>query len=422
MILVNQNLSFIQHAQIDRSWRGKLKCEIGGRITSLGTSLALLVEAVSRIALSLLSSIGHLASFGLWERAAAWTVEHRTKAKDAALLSLSCLMGVFSPSSLSNVLKNGPLKGEVREHRLQIGTDLIQGKLGNELRSAQNQMLTEADGEAFRYQDGGLGHAGSERVGGYDVGFCHHIGRRPTMEDEHLATSFDVHVNKIRYPVRLFNIFDGHGGPEASRFLKEHLKSKLEETLIELNPNGLTDEGIWNALKLTFVRLNEEFPGYSGSTATVSMILDGKLWNANVGDSRTILQNGDEVMQLSEDANPTDPKYKKGIENRGGGVWWNGGMRVNGALAVARSLGDHSLNGAISARPKITMIPLERIRQGSHIVMACDGIYDVASSRQVGTAVRDNRADTPEAMARKIVNSAFQAESTDNLSAMVIRL
>ncbi len=114
MILVNQNLSFIQHAQIDRSWRGKLKCEIGGRITSLGTSLALLAEAVSRIALSLLASISHLASFGLWERAASWTVEHRTKAKDAALLSLSCLMGVFSPSSLSNLLKNGPLKGEVR--------------------------------------------------------------------------------------------------------------------------------------------------------------------------------------------------------------------------------------------------------------------------------------------------------------------
>ncbi|OGN58689.1 MAG: hypothetical protein A3C42_01330 [Chlamydiae bacterium RIFCSPHIGHO2_02_FULL_45_9] len=51
----------------------------------------------------------------------------------------------------------------------------------------------------------------------------------------------------------------------------------------------------------------------SGTTATVAMILDGKLWTANVGDSRTILDNG---IQLSEDAKPTDTHYRKGIENQ----------------------------------------------------------------------------------------------------------
>ncbi len=422
MILVNENISFIQHAEIDRSWRGKMKCEIGGRITSLGTSLALLAEGISRTALSLLAKLGSLASFGLWKQGAVWTTEHSEKAQAALILSLKCLMGVLSPKSLHDQLIEGPLKGEVRENRLRIGAELIQGKLREELRSAQNQMLREEDGEHFQYLDGNLGNVGSERIGEYEVGFCDYIGRRPTMEDEHLAVSFDLLINKARYPIRLFGIFDGHGGTEAARFLKERLQAKLEKTLIEMNPNGLTDEGIWNALKLTFVQLNKEFSGDSGSTATVCLTLDGKLWTANVGDSRTILSNGGEVLQLSEDAKPADPKYTKGIENRSGVVLWNQGMRVNGNLAVARSLGDHSLNGAISARPKITMIPLETIRPGSDLVMACDGIYDVASSQQIGRAMRDNEAETPETRARKIVFSAFEAQSTDNLSAMVIRI
>jgi hypothetical protein len=198
MILVNQNFSFIQHAEIDRSWRGKIKCEIGGRITSLGTSLALLAEAVSRIALSLLAGIGYLASFGLWKQGAVWTAAHREKAQAALILSLKCLMGVLSPKSLHDQLIDGPLKAEARENRLRIGVQLIQDKLREELRSAQNQMLREEDGQNFQYLDGNLGDVGSERVGGYEVGFCHYIGRRPTMEDEHLATSFDLLINKVR--------------------------------------------------------------------------------------------------------------------------------------------------------------------------------------------------------------------------------
>lgn len=428
MILVNQNLSFIQHAQADPSWVGKAKYEIGGRISSLGTALLLLAEAVGRVCLSILAGLAYLISLGYWEKGADLSKEQWGKAQVASSMSWSCFLAVLSPQSLQDRLINGPLGGEVRENRIRIGSELIQRKLEKELRYAQNQMLTEEDGEDFQYLEGNLGVSGAEQVGGYHVGFCHYIGRRSTMEDEHLATAFDLNVNGKVYPVRLFGIFDGHGGPEAAKFLKERLKGKLEQTLLEMNRNGLTDEGIWNALKLTFVRLNQEFRGHgpSGSTATVALVLDGKLWTANAGDSRIVLDNGGEILQLTEDAEPSNPRYKKGIVNRGGDVWWRGGgMRVNGILAVPRAIGDHLLNGAISARPKITMIPLTRVRPGSHLVLACDGVYDVASSRQIGGAVRDHRDQrdqTPERIARNIVNSAYQALSTDNLSGMVVQL
>jgi len=422
MLLVNSNFYFVQRAQVDPTWTGIVKYEIGGRITSLGTALLLLAEAVGRASLAILAGLAYIVTVGGWEKALSYSAMEWKDAKTAGSVSLSFFLSVLSPKSLANHLLNGPLSGLVRENRMQFGAELIQQKLEKEKRLAQNQMLQEIDGENFRYLVGNLGESGAEKVGGCDVGFCHYIGRRPTMEDEHLATTFELQINGKNYPVKLFGIFDGHGGPEASKFLKEHLKDKLHKTLLEMCVDGLSDENIWNALKITLVRLDQEFKGESGSTATMAMVLDGKLWTANVGDSRIILDNRGEIFQLTEDANPTDERYEKGIKNRGGAVYWNMGMRVNGAIAVARAIGDHFVNGALSARPKITMTPLDKIRRGSHLILACDGIYDVASSRQIGFAVRDHAHNPPETLARNIVHSAFEAQSGDNLSAMIINL
>lgn len=422
MILIKDNFCFIQRAQMDRSWIGQARYEIGARITSLGTALFLIAESVVHIALGALSTLANLLTCCYWERAAEWTVTRFESAKTNASLGLSCFLAILSPKLLQNQLIGGPLGAMVREYRMQAGDALIQTKLEKELRCAQNQMLHEQDGEDFQYLVGNLGHVEAEKVGPHDVGVCHFIGQRPTMEDEHLTAHFDLKMNRKVYPVELFGIFDGHGGDEAAKFLKERLRDKLEQTLIEMNPETLTDQGIWNALKMAFVQLNEEFKGDAGSTATVAMILNGKLWTANVGDARTVLVNGNEIMQLTEDANPTDPRYLKGIENRGGAVFWRHGMRVNGQIAVARAFGDHPVGPAMSARPKITAVPMKKIQPNSRLVLACDGIYDVASTRQVGGAMLNQVDQEPSQLARNIVFSAFQAHSTDNLSAMVIKL
>ncbi len=424
MALISQNLFFVQNAQKDSSWLGQAKYQIAGRITTLGISLMLMAETIVRATLAALAMIAFIATGGMWDCAIDFSARQATQAKIAGRVSLDCLISVFSLNGLANRLIAGPLKGTFREHRIRVGEELIQAKLKKEYLHAQNQMRREVDGPAFRYLENKCNDENStetEQIGEYDVGIFHTIGRRKEMEDTHLATSFDLKINGKEFPVRLFGIFDGHGGDEASKYLKNHLGEQLEKTLVELNPKGLTDEGIWNALKLTFVRLNDEFKKESGSTATVAMILDGKLWTANVGDSRTILENGNETIQLSEDAKPSDERYQKGIKNRGGYVIWVGISRVNGQIGVARAFGDHSLLGAMSARPKITAVPLKEIKPGSNLFLACDGIYDVASTRQVGKCLQDHRQEIPAILARNIVFSAFQAKSTDNLSAMVVR-
>jgi serine/threonine protein phosphatase PrpC len=374
--------------------------------------------------------IGYLITLGCWEQAKNFGSDQMQKGAHAGSISLSCLRSITSPKELVNYLSTTraasyhpiepqePLTPEMRSRRIRQGTELIAGKLRNQFEHAQNQAAQELD-KAFQYLAAPAnfqGHAQSERIADHEVGVCHFIGRRPTMEDEHLTTSFDLNVGGRAYPVQLFGIFDGHGGGEASIYVRDNLERKLHETLNEFCAGGLTDEAIWNALKITFVRLKGEFnERQSGTTATVAMILDGKLWTANVGDSRTILDNG---IQLSEDAKPTDPRYRQGIENRGGVVRFN---RVNGNLAVARAVGDHNV-GAISARPKITVYPLSMIPRGSHLILTCDGIYDVSSTRQIAAAVRAHRNQSAAELAKNIVYSAYQADSGDNLSALVVKL
>lgn len=340
--------------------------------------------------------------------------------------SLFSCFGLFATAESSTI----SIPPSERENRLTKDEAAIHRSLGEQMRRNAEQMAHEP-AKSFRYLDAPVSwHSHEERVGNYQVGIAHAQGLRPTMEDEHLAVSFDLTIQGRRYPVQLFGIFDGHGGPMAARFVRDNLQRKLQETLIEFNPNGLTEAGIWRALKMASIRLNHDFKNShgqiardQGTTATIAMILDGNLWTANVGDARTVLDNNGIPVQLTEDAKPHDPRYRRGIEHRGGNVVGIFGVpRVNGDLAVARAIGDHRLNGAISARSKIARIPMSQVQPGSHLILCCDGIYDVSRTADVVAGAHAHQSRTAGTLAKDIIYSAYQAGSTDNLSALVVKL
>ena len=155
-----------------------------------------------------------------------------------------------------------------REHRIRSGAENIQARLEREFQHAQNQMANELD-KAFAYEEAPavqtdqevpiVPPALEERIGNYTVGISHFQGRRREMEDEHLATYFNLNIAGNVYPLSLFGVFDGHGGTKAAQYVRDHLQEVLNEALIEFNPNGLSDVGIWNALKITCVRLSDRF-------------------------------------------------------------------------------------------------------------------------------------------------------------------
>ncbi|HEY2810197.1 MAG TPA: PP2C family serine/threonine-protein phosphatase [Rhabdochlamydiaceae bacterium] len=327
------------------------------------------------------------------------------------------------------------LTAEYRENRIRHGAENISARLAKELAYAQQQMQAEP-AKAFRYRHAPANFpTHEEHVGNYRVGVCHFQGRRANMEDEHLATAFSVNINGTIYPVTLFGIFDGHGCNAAARYIKKHFAQKLNQALVEFNPRGLHDEGVWNALKMTCVRLHRDYciryrsnrpdprfdiSFHAGTTAAVAMILNGKLWTANVGDSGIALDRGPNhsPLRLTWDQKPEDPRIQPGIEHRGGQVIWNGVYRINGDLGCGRSIGDNRLEGANSARPKITAVPLSEIPPHSTLYIYCDGLSDVTSTYQLCQARHPGLS--PAQHTGNCVYSAWAAGSQDNISLLTI--
>jgi len=246
-------------------------------------------------------------------------------------------------------------------------------------------------------------------VGPFTAHIAFAQGKRPTMEDEHIAQLITVSNTQIP----LFGVFDGHNGNQASKYLKQNLPATLA---LYLEKFGLDDVGIWNALKHAFLELDRTFTSSGGSTANIALIIDNHIWIANLGDSRAILSTPETAIQLSEDAKPDNPRYLRSILKRGGFVFQS---RIRGDLAIGRAFGDHRLQGTygccIPHAPKITKTP---IPPNASLLIACDGIWDVATTSEVSHLIQQNPPNPPAA----IIAKAYNAHSRDNLSALYVRL
>ena len=266
--------------------------------------------------------------------------------------------------------------------------------------------------------------------------------KQKPSEDKHTVEQFTIRVGAEDITVDLTGVFDGHGGPEWSLYASENLTRFLKARLEQFNKKGLSETGIWNALKVALVDLDlAEPPDHikalkkgSGTTANIVLRIQGDVWTANSGDSRAILIPPDGLAyQLSRDASPDDPEFKEGINNRegtalGGRVWM-----IGQNLGVARGLGDHGMGiiegenvaqGVINARPKITRIPKSQLVKGAVLVQVSDGIMDVAFNKDVGQLVHDLRQQgkPPAAIAFEIAARAYVAGSRDDLTALVTPL
>jgi len=76
----------------------------------------------------------------------------------------------------------------------------------------------------------------------------------------------------------------------------------------------------------------------AGCTANISLIVDGILYCANTGDSRTLICSGGRPMPMSEDHKPFDEVEYNRIYNANGYVSNEG--RVDGNLNLSRCIGD----------------------------------------------------------------------------------
>lgn len=190
-------------------------------------------------------------------------------------------------------------------------------------------------------------------------------------------------------------MFDGHGGKQSADMCEKHLLNYLVET--EAFKKGEYLEAFRAAYeKMENLIADKERVGgqvTDGCTAVTVLIVDNKVYVANVGDSECIVGR----LKKKEEAKSPDDTYgytlltakhlpseapeKERLLKAGAMVQAN---RINGILAVSRSFGDLEFKTktakgmqAVIAEPHLASYEL---KEGDHfLVVGCDGVWDTTT-------------------------------------------
>jgi len=244
-------------------------------------------------------------------------------------------------------------------------------------------------------------------------------------------------------------VLDGHGiegeGHLVAEFGKINLPKFLEDRLAgeewDVAAHGkqlaLKIDGAFTDLDL---RIQSEYPAVgenNGATCVASFVDTGYVTFSNIGDSRGLLVTESYGLDfVTLDHKPNVPSEHHRVHIAGGYV---DDFRVNGDLAVSRTLGDlaykkniqHRKKCPISNEPDITFVR----RKSNHrcVVLATDGIWDALSSADIIAVIQkhDLFAQTIEAKYKQKLAAIYseimkiatgQRLSSDNITIVFILL
>lgn len=237
-------------------------------------------------------------------------------------------------------------------------------------------------------------------------------------------------------------VYDGHGGPETSRYITDHMFANLKKIASE--QHGMSADVIKRAYSATeegflaFVKKQwEVMPQIAsvGSCCLVGVICGGMLYIANAGDSRAVLGRwltGDRevsAVQMSTEHNASNESVREELRSLHPddphivvlkhNVW-----RVKGLIQISRSIGDAYLKDSefnreplisrfrlpkpfhksiLSAEPSIVTHKLSP--QDQFIIFASDGLWEHLSNHEAVDIVHN----TPRnGVARRLIKAALK--------------
>eukprot|EP00096_Caligus_rogercresseyi_P013561 TRINITY_DN61_c0_g1_i5.p1 TRINITY_DN61_c0_g1~~TRINITY_DN61_c0_g1_i5.p1 ORF type:complete len:1565 (+),score=563.19 TRINITY_DN61_c0_g1_i5:115-4695(+) len=223
-----------------------------------------------------------------------------------------------------------------------------------------------------------------------------------------------------------YGVFDGHVGKDAAAFTAAHLHQYLLQS--EHYPS--------DPVKATYDAMHKTNTGYEkksekedkalkcGSTVVFTLILGRKMYISWLGDSQVLLVRNGCPIRVMTPHKPDRKDERERISDAGGTVLHYGQWRVNGLLAVSRSIGDFEHRAFISAEPDVTSVDMN----GSEdfVILASDGLWDYMAYDKATSAVyrhlvehAGNNGDIDK-LSSELANLSKKAGSGDNISIVVV--
>lgn len=255
------------------------------------------------------------------------------------------------------------------------------------------------------------------------VGFCSHPGReRDHNEDSLLAFNLNGQFDNQTLPLTLglFAVADGIGGhargevasQEAVRGLGAMLLNRLSRLVRMSRP--VSSAWLAKILTDTVARLNQHLwqqrqaqANNMGSTLTVALLFNERVFIANVGDSRTYLWRNNELRQLTKDhsliasliaagTEPPEPIYTHPPKN-----------------VIYRSLGH-------KAKTEVDLYEIACLKDGDRLLLCSDGIWEMV--REEGLYQIMNKESDPQQACHQLVSMANDAGGEDNISIIIVHI
>jgi len=279
-------------------------------------------------------------------------------------------------------------------------------------------------------------HTGSHAKLGFSWGVSEAQGWRPTMEDAFVATCVGEEGGWA--DIALFGVFDGHGGAQVAKFCAEHLpqvvaKGDSSKASVVLRDSFVHVDEMLEDLGRNTPPSDPGHPDNVGCTAVVSLVTPDTITVANAGDSRAVLSRNGRAVALSQDHKPNLPKEAARIQKAGGFVTQQRCgphdvvHRVNGKLALSRSMGDLKFKKNVELRAGeqlVSCVPdiknFRRQSEDEFMVVACDGVWDVMTSQQVVDRIQTDLVKIrcgylqPDAVVQKILEECVASNPSQN--------
>lgn len=263
------------------------------------------------------------------------------------------------------------------------------------------------------------------------------------LEDQSQIESGSLSLNESGPYGTFVGVYDGHGGPETSRFVNNHLFHNLKRFTSEQQSMSVdvirkafeaTEEGFMSLVS----RLWPISPQIAavGSCCLVGIICNGTLYIANLGDSRAVLgrvvkATGEVLaMQLSTEHNASIESVRQELhslhpDDSNIVVLKHNVWRVKGIIQISRSIGDVYLKKAefnreplyakfrvheplkrpvLSSEPSILVHQLQPHDQ--FIIFASDGLWEHFNNQEAVDIVQNNPRS---GIAKRMVKAALQA-------------
>lgn len=255
-------------------------------------------------------------------------------------------------------------------------------------------------------------------------------GLRDQNEDQHDVVININGKNKNLKNVNYYAVYDGHGGKEVSKYVKDNLSKYFVDKRIKYPISKDYVNNVYDFVQRSLKK--QDYSYYSGTTnlSIIHFKNNNKQWLnvINIGDSRCVICRSNLAMPLTIDHKPNWPIERARITQIGGKITFDGYDYRIKDLSVSRAFGDVDATPYVTHRPDLYKYQLDN--SDKFIVLACDGLWDVLTNQDVVNFVLSNSYDNSLKkrinkdinIAKKLANYALKKGSTDNITIIIVFL